>query len=111
MPHWVFCLLTFSKRWVEAILQGKKTVTLRKWPKALVKEGGIYEAKTNRFAKESFTKLRVVSLKQIPISQITDEIARRDGYPRAEDARGYWMKQGFPPSKLLWLIEFKVEKS
>ncbi len=103
-------MLAFSKRWVEPILQGKKTVTLRKWPKALVKEGGVYDAKTIPPSKESFARLRVVSLKQIPISQITDEIARRDGYPRADDARGYWMKQGFPSSKLLWLVEFKVEQ-
>ncbi len=103
-------MLTFSKRWVDQILSGKKNVTLRKWPKPLVKEGGVYEAKTNRFSKESFANLRVTSLKQIPIQEITDEIARRDGYANAREAGGYWLKQGFPPSKLLWLVEFKMEK-
>ncbi len=102
-------MLTFSKKWVEPILQGKKTATLRKWPKPLVREGGVYDAKTNRFSKESFAKLKVTSLKQIPIREITDEIARCDGYGRAEEAKAYWTKQGFPPSKPLWLIEFKVE--
>jgi hypothetical protein len=75
-----------------------------------VKEGGVYDAKTNRFAKDSFAKLRVTSLKQIQIQEITDEIARRDGYGHATEARGYWLKQGFPPTKPLWLVEFKVEK-
>jgi len=103
-------LLTFSKRWVDQILEGQKNVTLRKWPEPLVKEGGVYEAKTNRFSKESFANLRVTSLKQIKIKEITDEIARRDGYANAIEAGGYWLKQGFPPTKLLWLIEFKVEK-
>jgi hypothetical protein len=103
-------LLTFSKRWVEQIVSGQKNVTLRKWPKPLVKEGGAYEAKTNRFSKESFAKLRVTSLKQIQIQEITEEIARRDGYANANEAGGYWLKQGFPPTKLLWLLEFKFEK-
>lgn len=102
-------VLTFSKRWVDAILQGKKSVTLRKWPKPLVKEGGVYEAKINRFSKESFAKLRITSLRQLPISEITDEIAWRDGYGNAVEAMGYWLKQGYPPSKMLWLVEFKVE--
>ncbi len=103
-------MLTFSKRWVDQILSGQKNVTLRKWPKPLVKEGGVYEAKTNRFSKESFAKLRVISIKQIMIQEISNEIAQRDGYPSAEDSQGYWLKQGFPPTKLLWLVEFRVEK-
>ncbi len=103
-------MLTFSKKWVEAILEGRKIVTLRKWPKPLVKVGGVYEAKTNRFAKESFARLRVNSLRQIAISEITDEIARRDGYASGKEAQGYWLKQGFIPSKQMWLVEFEVEK-
>ncbi len=103
-------MLTFSKGWINPILNGEKNVTLRKWPKPFVKEGGVYEAKTNRFAKESFAKLRVISLRQIQIQEITEDIARRDGYDNAIEAMEYWLKQGFPSTKLLWLVEFKVEK-
>lgn len=94
-------MLTFSKKWVKAILSGQKTVTLRKWPRPLVKVNGVYTAKTNRLAKESFAPLRVSGLKQMKVSEITDAIAKRDGYRKGEQAKEYSLKQDLPISRLL----------
>ncbi len=103
-------MLTFSKKRVASILSGQKDVTLRKWPKPLVKVGGVYDARTSRFSKETFARLRVTSMKQIAVSEISDTIAKRDGYSRADEARSHWLKQGFTPEKQLWMIEFEVSK-
>ena len=55
--------MLFRKEFVEKILLGKKTCTTRFRKHAMVKVGNIYKAKTNRFSKEHFALIKVVSIR------------------------------------------------
>lgn len=104
-------MLTFSSKWVEAILGGKKDVTFRKWPNARVKVGTVYDAATVGYPPKKFAKVRVTGLRRIKLGEIDEALAKRDGAASASEVTGYWKKQGFGPEKELWLVEFKVQGS
>jgi hypothetical protein len=103
-------VLSFSAKWIEPILSGKKDLTFRKWPKARVKVGGVYDAATIGFPLKVFAKVRVETLRKIRVREIDDTLAKRDGADSAKTVQGYWNKQGFGLDNQLWLIEFKVQK-
>jgi hypothetical protein len=103
-------VLSFSPKWIEPILSGKKNLTFRKWPTARVKIGGVYDAVTMGFPPKAFAKLRVTNVKKIKLGEIDDGLAKRDGAESAKTVQAYWKKQGFGPDKVLWLVEFQVQK-
>ena len=87
-------MLAFSARWIQAILDGKKTVTFRKWPAPRVKLGGVYDAVTIGYPPKKFAKIEVTRLQKIKLGDIDDGLARKDGAASAEDVQAYWKKQG-----------------
>ena len=101
-------MLSFSARWIQPILTGKKDLTFRKWPKSRVKVGGVYDAATVGFPPKKFAKVRVTGLRRIRLGDIDEGLARRDGGESAEEVKGYWQKQGFKADDQLWLIEFET---
>jgi hypothetical protein len=101
-------MITFSAKWTEPILEGKKDVTLRKWPTARVKVGGTYDAATMGYPPKKFAKVEVTGLRRIKLGEIDESLARRDG-ATVEDVRAYWKKQGFGLDKKLWLVEFRLK--
>jgi len=101
-------MLTFSAKWTEPILEGKKDVTFRKWPTARVKVGGTYDVATVGYPPKKFGRVEVTGLRRIRLGEIDEPLARRDG-ATAEDVQAYWRKQGFGPDKVLWLIEFRLK--
>lgn len=103
-------MLGFSAKWIQPILSGKKTVTLRKWPSPRVKVGGVYDAATIAFPRKTFAKVKVTALRKIKVSDIDDALAKKDGAESVQIVRAYWMKQGFSLSKELWLVEFELQK-
>ncbi len=103
-------MLAFSAKWIQPILSGKKTVTLRKWPSPRVKVGGFYDAATIGFPRKTFAKVKVTGLGKIKLGDVDDVLAKRDGTESVEVVRAYWMKQGFNLNKELWLVEFEVQK-
>ncbi len=103
-------MLAFSAKWIQPILDGRKTVTFRKWPTVRVKVNGIYDAATIGYPPKKFAKVKVTGLRKIKLGDIDDSLARRDGAASADDIRGYWKKQGFEPDKELWLVEFTLQK-
>ncbi|MDA4134924.1 MAG: ASCH domain-containing protein [Thaumarchaeota archaeon] len=101
-------MLTFSPKWTEPILDGKKDVTLRKWPNARVKVGGVYDVATVGYPPKKFARVEVTGLRRIKLGEIDDATAKRDG-ATVEDVQAYWKKQGFGLDKELWLIEFRLK--
>jgi len=101
-------MLTFSAKWTEPILQGKKEVTLRKWPTARVKVGGSYDAATMGYPPKKFARVEVTGLRRIRLGEIDESLAKRDG-ASVEEVRAYWKKQGFGLDKELWLVEFRLK--
>jgi hypothetical protein len=101
-------VLTFSAKWTEPILEGKKDVTFRKWPVARVKVGGSYDVATAGYPPKKFAMAEVTGLRRIKLGEIDEDLAKRDG-ATVEDVRAYWKKQGFGLDKELWLIEFRLK--
>jgi uncharacterized protein YqfB (UPF0267 family) len=101
-------VITFGAKSVEQVLAGKKTVTLRKWPKARVKAGQVYDAARMGYPPTKFAKIKVTGLRQIKLGDIDDKLAKRDGAASAAEVRAYWTKHGFDLEKELWLVEFEL---
>jgi hypothetical protein len=102
-------MLTFSSKWTEPILEGKKDVTLRKWPTARVKVGGVYDVATMGYPPKKFARAEVTGLRRIKLGEVDEAIAKRDG-ATVEDIQAYWKKQGFGLDKELWLVEFRLKR-
>ncbi len=72
-------MLTFSAKWTDPILEGRKDVTFRKWPTARVKVGGTYDAATVGYPPKRFARVEVTGLRRIKLGEIDEPLARRDG--------------------------------
>ncbi len=101
-------IITFGGKSAEQVLSGKKTVTLRKWPKAKVKVGEVYDAARMGYPPKKFARIRVTGLRRIKLKEIDEKLARRDGAASSAEAKAYWAKQGFKAENELWLVEFEL---
>jgi len=101
-------IITFGSKSAEQVLAGKKTVTFRKWPKARVKVGEVYEAARIGYPPAKFGRVKVTGLRRIKLKEIDDKLARRDGASSSTEAKAYWSKQGFRAGDELWLVEFEL---
>jgi hypothetical protein len=101
-------VLTFSPKWTEPILEGKKDVTFRKWPTPRVKVGGSYAATTMGYPPKKFATVEVTGLRRVKLRDIDEALAKRDG-ASVEEIQAYWKKHGFDLDKELWLVEFRLK--
>jgi len=101
-------ILTFGAKSAQLVLAGKKTVTFRKWPKARVEVGAVYDAARMGYPPQKFAKVRVTGLRRVKLREIDDKLARRDGAASSTEAKAYWSKQGFGANDELWLVEFEL---
>jgi hypothetical protein len=73
-------MLLFKKRFLEAIRAGEKTQTIRLWKHRRMRAG-----------QKSYIPgagyIRVLSVDEVRLEDLTEEDARRDGYPSAEALR------------------------
>ncbi len=100
-------IITFGGRSAEQVLTGKKTVTFRKWPKARVQVGEVYDAARMGYPPKKFARIRVTGLRRIKLKDIDETLARRDGAESSTEAKAYWTEQGFKAEDELWLVEFE----
>jgi hypothetical protein len=82
-------------------------VTFRKWQKARVEVGEVYDAARMGYPPVKFARIRVTGLRRIKLREIDARLAKRDGASTAEEVKGYWSKQGFKSTDELWLVEFE----
>ena len=101
-------LVTFGAKSAEQVLAGKKTVTFRKWPKARVRVGEVYDAARMGYPPSKFAKIRVTGLRRLRLGAIDDKLARRDGASSPTEVKAYWSRQGFKAGDELWLVEFEL---
>ena len=104
-------IITFGARSAEQVMAREKTVTLRKWPKARVKVGEVYDAARMGYPPQKFARVRVTALRRIRLKEIDDKLARKDGARSSTEAKAYWSKQGFRADDELWLVEFDLVDS
>lgn len=100
--------ITFGAKSAQQVLAGKKTVTFRKWPKARVEVGTVYDAARMGYPPQRFAKVRVTGLRRVRLKEIDDKLAKRDGATSSTEAKAYWSKQGFGADDELWLVEFEL---
>ena len=74
-------MLLFKPEHVQPILDGRKTETRRIWKKQRAKVGSVHLAKTKMLSKEYFAKIKILDVYQERLINITEEGARREGYP------------------------------
>jgi uncharacterized protein YqfB (UPF0267 family) len=101
-------LITFGAKSAEQVSAGKKTVTFRKWPKARVKIGQVYDAARMGYPPAKFARIRVTALRRIRLREIDNKLARRDGADSVTEVKTYWSKRGFRSTDELWLVEFEL---
>ena len=101
-------IITFGAKSAEQVLVGKKTVTFRKWPKARVKVGEIYNAARMGYPPQKFARVKVTALRRVRLKDIDDRLAQRDGAGSSTEAKAYWSRQGFRADDELWLVEFEL---
>jgi len=94
--------LEFKRRYAKALIEGKKTLTIRKWTN--LKEGD--EVLVHSGGK-IIGKARILSVQKKHISEITDEEARLDGFRDAEELRREIEKMGYDGE--VYLIHFEFE--
>jgi hypothetical protein len=67
----------FKQKFINQILEMKKVSTIRLWKRALVKEGEIVFINFK-------IPLKILSIKQITLDGITEEMAKQDGFESKE---------------------------
>ena len=101
-------IITFGAKSAEQVMAGKKTVTLRKWPRARVKVGEVYDAARMGYPPQKFAKIKVSVLRRVKLKEIDDKLAKKDGAKSSTETKAYWSKQGFRANDELWLVEFEL---
>jgi hypothetical protein len=108
--------LFFKGRFVELILSGKKTQTLRK-PKStqsafagmshLYSEGDLISAR-NRYHEPAFATLRVLGCELTHIDELTDRDASADGFEDLAELK-QTIRETYPDADgALWRIRFEL---
>jgi len=103
-------MITFGAKSADQILAGRKTVTFRKWPKARVEVGAIYDAARMGYPPKKFARVKVTGLRRMKLREVDDKLARADGAASPTEVKAYWSKQGFGAADELWLVEFELMK-
>ena len=101
-------IITFGGKSAEQVIAGKKTATFRKWPKARVKPGEVYDAARMGYPPQKFARIRVTLLRRIKLKEVDDKLAKKDGASSSTEVKAYWSKQGFRADDELWLVEFEL---
>ena len=104
-------IITFGAKSADQVTEGKKTATFRKWPKARVKVGEIYDAARMGYPPQKFARIRVTGLRRIKLREIDSKLAKKDGASSSTEVKAYWSKQGFRADDELWLVEFELVTS
>ncbi|MEJ0027715.1 MAG: hypothetical protein WDN01_16950 [Rhizomicrobium sp.] len=91
--------MMFTKKLREPVMRGKITTSIRIWQKPRVKVGGTYALGPGR--------IRVTSIKEIGLADITPRMARDSGFEGVVDLLKT-AKHG--PGERVYLVEFVYEE-
>ncbi|RLG51247.1 MAG: ASCH domain-containing protein [Thermoproteota archaeon] len=99
--------ITFKKHLVPLILDGLKTMTIRKWSECGLERGDVVSLVSNG---REFAKAKVTRVRKVRVSQLRDEDAEKAGYPDADTLkaalRRYYRRLREEDS--LYKVEFKL---
>ena len=120
--------ILFQPRFVELIRRGEKTVTRRRWQRARMKPGRVYQARMTRLGRP-FALLRVASvvwerepgaaldsylagLPMVDRARVLNKEAEREGFPSWQHFLHAWSQMHGPQAmeEPCWRVEFAVEE-
>jgi hypothetical protein len=90
--------MMFTKRLREPVMRGDVTCSVRIWQRPKVKAGGRYAT--------GFGTILVTSIRQIELSDVTPELARRSGFAGLVDLLKV-AKHG--PGENVYVVEFEYQ--
>lgn len=102
--------MLFKKEFVKPIQNGRKTETRRTGKKRWI-PGNLYWAQLNFAGSSRFARLRVTSVRQECLGDITPEGAYREGFIFQYEFMNWWEKQYGKkpdPRQLVWVVSFEV---
>lgn len=91
----------FKKEFLEDILNGKKTQTIRTWSTCRLKKGDI-------FLINFRLKAEVVNVSQKYFNNITVDEIKKDGFQSVEDLKNWLIENNFSLNGKFWIIEFNL---
>jgi len=103
-------MILFKPEHVEPILRGEKTQT-RRIGRCRWRPGSIHQAKTSlKKGSKPFALLRIVSVRQERLGDISEDDAKKEGYSSVEAYKevfkriyGWWDE-----NELVWVVDFEV---
>ena len=109
-------MILFKPEHIKPILEGHKIRTTRFWTKRRAKPGSLHKAKTTLFSKTSFALLRIISVEQKRLMDMTIQEIQEDGfetryefYKKLCEINKVEITKEFS-RQLVWTIKFEVEK-
>lgn len=106
--------MLFKPEHIEPIQRRKKTQTRRTGKKRWI-VGNCYQCKTSfKKGEKPFAYIRVTDLREEFLGQITDEDARKEGYPHipAYKKAFKWIYGSWDPHQIVWVVDFeKITKA
>ncbi len=111
-------MMLFKPEHVPMVLDGTKTETRRIWKRQRAKVGSIHLAKTKMLSKDYFARLRILSVHQEPLLNISEEGAKAEGYSSREGyLEAFYRINNLSPHRqfytfqdeiLVWVVRFEV---
>ena len=97
-------MILFKREHGPMILIGAKTQTRRLWKRPRAKMGSIHKAKFVMLKKEYFAQLFILKVWWERLGDISEEDARKEGYPSKKAYLDKFMEINGPTSLETWVV-------
>ena len=103
-------VLRFTKQWIEPILSGRKTQTLRKKVSSTVIVAETVEAWNGYSRDRMFAVLVILAVDTVAVSELSELDAHRDGFESLPELRRA-LRGLYPGTRSLYRIRFRVARN
>lgn len=101
--------MLFKARFIEPILQGRKTETRRLWKQPMVRAGNTYGARS-AYNADAFATLKILYVRREKLGSIDSEGIRREGCETLEEFKRIWADAygSWDPDAEVFVIGFSI---
>ena len=102
-------MLLFKREHIDLILRGLKTQTRRSWKKPRVKVGSVHKCKILMLSTDYFAQVRILSVRQERLGDITIEDSIAEGYNSREGYFAEWKRinHSLDLDSEVWVVSFE----
>jgi hypothetical protein len=103
-------MVLFKRHHVGLILKKQKTETRRAWKRKMMKEGGIYKAKTQMLSLDYFAKLKAVKVFRQKLGDMTEAEAQAEGGYTLKEYKEEFKRinKFWDDNYVAWVIKFEL---